>query len=83
MISIQTTKTIASTVVGLSVSYVTGQIIANNIDPEKPHQKVEAFVGGAAIGWMVRDHTESWTNAKIDSIDNWFKKMKNKDKTDA
>jgi hypothetical protein len=59
-------KKAVSITVGLGVSTIVNQIIANNVSIEKPHQKVTVPLASIAIGGVVADASSDWTDALID-----------------
>lgn len=76
MSKLDTFKKVAKFVVGLSTSWTVGNVIANNTNAEKPHQKVEAYVGGVVVGSMVADAAEEHIDKKIDEIAAFFRNEK-------
>lgn len=61
-------KKAVSFVVGAGVSKIVHDIIANNVQPEKTHEKVSVPVASVVIGMAAADATSSYTDAKIDEI---------------
>lgn len=62
------TKKIAKFVVGTSVGYTVASALTNNTTTDKPHQKAEAVIGGFVVGSVVAEHTEDWTDRKVDDL---------------
>lgn len=77
MTKLEATKKVAKFVVGLSTGFTVSNAIANNVQAEKPHQKVERYVGSTVVGYMAADQAETWTDRKIDDIADWWKKNVN------
>jgi hypothetical protein len=71
-----TVKKIVKWCVGMSAGYVAGEVIANNIHPEKPRHKVEAIVGGAVISGIVAEKAEEYTDRTVDEIVNGYRAVK-------
>lgn len=62
------TKAVAKFVVGFSTSFAVTALVKQNTHSDKTHQKVELALGGFALGWMVGDAAEAWTDRKIDEL---------------
>jgi hypothetical protein len=76
MIKIETIRKITKGVIGTSVWWTVGNIIDNNLTPNNRYQKVEAYLGSAAIGWVVREQANLYIDKQFDKlIEGW----KNKD----
>lgn len=73
MTKLDFTKKAARFVVGLSTGFTVSSALANNVHAEKPHQKVERFVGSSVVGFMVSEKAETWTDRKIDEAALWWK----------
>jgi hypothetical protein len=69
-----TAKTIARTVIGMSVGYTVTTAINNNLpEDESKLKKLEALIGGAVVAAMVREQAGAYTDKKIDAIaDRWW-----------
>ena len=61
-------KKVVSFGVGLGVSTIVNQIIANNVVIEKPHQKVTVPLASIAIGGAVAEASSEWTDSVIDDV---------------
>lgn len=59
-------KKAVSVAVGFGASAIAHQIIANNVVIEKPHQKVTIPLASAAIGGVVADAAQDYTDNFID-----------------
>lgn len=74
-------KTIAKFVVGWSTGTVIGKVIASNAAPKNRLQKAEIYVGAFAIGGVVSEQTEAWTDRQIDAVVEAWNKIKDEVKT--
>jgi hypothetical protein len=61
-------KKAVSVVVGFGVSKIVNDIIANNVQLEKSHQKVTVPLASIAIGGAVAEATSKYTDAAIDEM---------------
>lgn len=74
-------KKTVTIVIGVGVSKIVNDIIANNVEIEKAHQKVTVPVASFAIGGAVADASSKYTDTMIDEIVDAWQKIKNR-KTD-
>lgn len=77
--SLATFKRIVKWIVGISTAWTVGNVVSNNVNPEKPHQKVEAAVAGAVVGGMVADQAEGWIGNQIDDLAETWRKITKKE----
>lgn len=68
MTKLDIVKKAVSFVVAAGTSVIVNQIIANNVNIEKTHQKVTVPIAAIAIGGVVADASSDWTDNKIDEI---------------
>jgi ribosomal protein L18 len=69
------TKTAVRLAVGFSVSYVTSQVIKNNVVPETTVQKIEVIVAAIAIGDLICKRVEKHVDQVIDdAVKKWNEK---------
>lgn len=62
------TKKIARLIVGTSVGYSVSNALYNNTNKDNTLRKAEAAVAGFAVGSMVAEASESWTNEVVDNV---------------
>lgn len=68
----EVTKRIVSTIVGLGTAKIVNDIVQNNTDTNKLHQKVEVKASAFVMGAMAADKSQQYTDAKIDEMfDRW------------
>ena len=72
MTKLDLTKKAVSVVVGLGTSKIVGDIIKNNVSPEKTHEIVTVYAGSFVLGSMVADISRQYTDQKIDEIAKWW-----------
>lgn len=71
------TKKIVSTVVGLGVSKIVHDIIANNVDVSSTAQKVSVGSASIVLGMAAADATKDYTDRQIDELAAlWYKYKK-------
>lgn len=70
------TRKITKYAVKSSVGWTVANIALSNVNPEKPHQKLSAYIGGYTLGWMLADQAENWTDIKFDEIYKMFQDSK-------
>lgn len=76
-------KTVAKTVVGLSSGTVVHKVIQNsNTGEESTRERVQFAIGSYALGAMVAECAEAWTDRQIDRYIETWKKITNKDNTE-
>lgn len=66
MKKIEILKKTVSVVIGFGVSKIVHDIIANNVEIEKAHQKVTVPLASAAIGGVVAEASSKYTDSLID-----------------
>ena len=76
MNKLELVKAATKFVVGSSVSFCAANVIRNNVNPTNILQSAEVVVGSVAIGMMAAEHTETWTNKKIDAVHDWYVQFK-------
>lgn len=64
--------------VHVGVSKIVNDIIANNVELEKTHQKVAVPIASLAIGGVVADAASDYTDGMIDEIAELVSKIKNR-----
>lgn len=76
MNKLELVKAATKFVVGTSVSFCAANVIRNNVTPTNVLQSAEVVVGSIAIGVMVAEQAESWTDKKVDAIHDWYVQFK-------
>jgi len=72
-------KKTVTVVIGIGVSKIVNDIIANNVEIDKPHQQVTVPVASFAIGGAVAEASSKYTDSLIDdAVDIWHK-IKNRE----
>jgi hypothetical protein len=67
-------KKTVTVVIGFGASKIVNDIIANNVEIDKPHQKVTVPVASFAIGGAVAEASSKYTDSMIDeAVDIWHK----------
>jgi hypothetical protein len=67
-------KKTVTVVIGIGVSKIVNDIIANNVEIDKPHQQVTVPVASFAIGGAVAEASSKYTDSLIDdAVDIWHK----------
>lgn len=67
-------------VVGAGTAKIIHDIIASNVEADTAYQKVAVTSASFAIGGAVSEMTKEYTDAQIDEIVNFVKKIKNRNK---
>lgn len=67
MITIDTVKFVATTIVGVGTSKIVGSIIKNNVDPQNAVDVVTVTAGSFVIGAIAADATRKYTDQAIDN----------------
>jgi tetrahydromethanopterin S-methyltransferase subunit C len=65
-------KTVVGCVIGAGTSKIVKCIIDGNVHTEKKTDKATTSAASLVLGWMAADATKAYTDAKIDSIVNWW-----------
>lgn len=68
MSNVTIAKAIVSLIVGAGTSQIVKDIVKNNTDPENIYQKVTIFLGAIAIGGVVAQQAQKYSDEKIDGI---------------
>lgn len=82
MNKIDIAKTVISTIVGTGSSKIVHGIIANNVPIANNIDKVTVASASAVIGYAASDISKNYTNAKVDEVVAWWKKIQTKSDTD-
>ena len=69
-------------VVGAGTAKIMHDIIANNVEADTTYQKVAVTSASFAIGGAVSEMTKEYTDAQIDELVDFVKKIKNRKKTE-
>lgn len=65
-------KKVTALVVGIGVSKVVTNVIKNNTSPEKVPDQVAIAIAGYVLASMAADATKVYTDAKIQSLVEWW-----------
>lgn len=71
-------KKTVTVVIGIGVSKIVNDIIANNVEIEKDYQKVTVPVASFAIGGAVADASSKYTDSMIDDAVDFWQKIKSR-----
>jgi hypothetical protein len=72
-------KKTVNTIVGIGTAKIVRDIIENNVDTDKTHEKVTVGAASVAIGYAVSETTSNYTDRKIDDfVDFWQKHIHNR-----
>lgn len=61
-------KKTVTTIVGIGTAKIVRDIIENNVETDKIHEKVTVGAASVAIGYAVSETTSNYTDRKIDEI---------------
>lgn len=73
---IELAKKAVQTVIGLSTSFVVGNLIKNNVDPDTAIKKAGTEVGAFVLGYMVSEYATEYVGQKIDELADWWTRTK-------
>lgn len=72
MTKIDLAKNVTRFVVGAGVTKIVSGIVKHNTDPEKVTDIITITTASAALGMMVADKTQEYTDTKIDELVSWW-----------
>ena len=61
-------KKVAKFIVGWSSAFTVGNALRNNVNPKNTVQEVELVVGSIAVGAVVSEAAEEWTDRMVDKF---------------
>lgn len=65
-------------VIGAGVTKIVNDIVANNVEIDKPYQNVTVPLASFAVGGVVADATSDYTDSMIDQAAAFVQNLKNR-----
>lgn len=59
-------------VVGSSVSFTVARVLSANAPVTSRFQRTEVVIASVALGMLVAEKMDDWTDAKLDAVSTWW-----------